>query len=239
MEPEPLPIEPAPTPDTTPPRISDLIPALQLPPPVTPASLPDSKTFDSWVEAQLANIGMSRRERGARAAMVPPEIQARMPVEVVQLLQDGVLPTSGFGLCGGIGKGKTMALAALLRVSIARFGKTAPLPLPLPTLRAFCWCSWPEEAAWMSAHADMTESRVERLSTVPVLILDDLGRERVKGSYSDDWPISRLDIVVSRRNRECLPTLWTSNLDLDGLKALYGGSMVSRLTQDNPLIWLD
>lgn len=237
MEPEPQPTEPKPTPDTSTPKISALIPRLTLPPLETQPSSADLKTANAWVDAQLTRIGVCRREREARMLKVPTEIQAVLPVAPVQALLSGVLPDHGFGLGGGVGKGKTMALAAILRSAIQRFALNATFPMP--DLRGFNWCSWPEEAAWFSAHPSDADDRVERLSTVRLLVLDDLGRERVKGSYVDDWALTRLDLIVSRRNRECLPILWTSNLNIDGLKALYGGSFVSRLTQDNPLIWID
>jgi hypothetical protein len=150
------------------------------------------------------------------------------------------MPVLGFGLGGGVGSGKTMALAAILRGALTAFAEQTKPPTALPPrMRGFEWCCWPEEAIWLTANAPEASTRCDRLATVSLLVLDDLGRERVKGAYSDDWAVSLLDSIISRRNRECLPTLWTSNVPEADLVALYGASFVSRLTQDNPLAWVE
>ena len=84
-----------------------------------------------------------------------------------------------------------------------------------------------------------TAERILALQTVPLLILDDLGRERIRGSYAEDWAASQLDGIINHRYRHEMPILWTTNVPAAHLVVLYGSALVSRLTGDNPLIWFN
>jgi hypothetical protein len=66
--------------------------------------------------------------------------------------------------------------------------------------------------------------------------LEDLGRERLKGSYGDDWSRSCLDMIVTQRNRRRLPILWTTNCTFEELLGIYGPGVVSRLAEINPFL---
>ena len=106
---------------------------------------------------------------------------------------------------------------------------------------AWVWSSWPDEVNWLRAHAidPNVHDRIEELKTCSLLFLDDLGRERIRGSYADDWAASQLDGILNHRYRYELPIVWTTNLTLQQLAGIYGGAMLSRLTADNPLVWVD
>jgi primosomal protein DnaI len=62
--------------------------------------------------------------------------------------------------------------------------------------------------------------KVEALKTVPVLILDDIGAETLSSWARDEV----LGTILQHRMNERLPTLYTSNYDLDGLEEHFAYS---------------
>lgn len=74
---------------------------------------------------------------------------------------------------------------------------------------------------------------LEPLFRAPLLVLDDLGREK-----ASEWVIDRLYVLIGRRYNELKPTIVTSNYTLDQLAGRGYGPMVSRLIEDAPAIRL-
>lgn len=156
-------------------------------------------------------------------------------------------PKSGqaFGLSGITGSGKTYAMAAWMKMFIIDYAfkrnYKAPNPMtfndPVEPLELL-WVSWPEAIGKLrSANAyNWSEDWYESLAHIPFLVLDDLGAERIKGSYAEDWAANFLDRIVDSRYRYDLPTWWTTNLDMAGMIGLYGARLVSRLAGEHPLI---
>lgn len=196
--------------------------------------------LDAWITGHLKRRGMSPRELKAVNARVPDRIRKAMPRDVVETLASGTVPTSGFGLGGNTDGGKTMAVAALLRHHVSAWARREIPQRGEVTPAWWLWCSWPDEVARFRANAvdPQTMARVDDLARIPLLILDDLGRERIKGTYADDWAASQLDAIVNTRYREERVTLWTTNVPEAELVKLYGAALVRRLTADNPLTWI-
>lgn len=190
----------------------------------------------------LAIRGMLPRELKAEARLIPDAIKRKIPGQILKSLLAGEIIESGFGLGGNTDGGKTMAIAAILKLHVKEWAMTM-LPRVGPNLDPswFEWVSWPDEVIWLRANAinPDTPGRIEHLASVPMLILDDLGRERIKGSYVDDWAASQLDAIVNGRYRKQLVTVWTTNVTEADLVSLYGAALMRRLTADNPLIWID
>lgn len=74
---------------------------------------------------------------------------------------------------------------------------------------------------------------LEPLFRAPLLVLDDLGREK-----PSEWVLDRLYTLIGRRYNELKPTIVTSNYTLDQLVARGYGPMVSRLIEDAPAVRL-
>jgi len=210
--------------------------------------------LEDVVTQHLLRIGLSKREVKAEWAKVPANIKAAPPRDVLHAMVGGKIPARGFGLGSDTGTGKTMALAAIMRgfvrarvrawaEAMPRWAREKPEQIrDLPSLRkATIWMSWPDTVTWIRARATdpVVEGLLQEAEVVPLLVLDDLGRERLKGSYVDDWAASQLDRIISHRYREELPILWATNLRERDLVERYGAAMVSRLTQDAPLAWID
>jgi DNA replication protein DnaC len=92
------------------------------------------------------------------------------------------------------------------------------------------WVSAPDLARPARGEDDATD---RDLATALFLVIDDLGIE-----YSTDkkYAESRINLVLSKREADLLPTLLTTNLSAEEFKTRYGDRTVSRLNGD-PLGW--
>ena len=73
--------------------------------------------------------------------------------------------------------------------------------------------------------ADTEQDVLDKYSKCDLLILDDLGAEKVS-----DFTIQSLYLVIDRRNREMRPTIVTTNLSLEEIETLIDARMASRLS---------
>lgn len=199
----------------------------------------------------LTKGGMSRRDALSTLDGITPEIRAKLPAGTLEAVAAGKTPP-GFGLGGPVGAGKTGTLAALVlalvesglrrgKIQTGRYdllgGGTEAYDLPV------AWANWPETVNTLrvlSTSDDGMEAAagiIARLSDAWILVLDDLGAERVK-AYAEDWATTQLDLVLDRRYNDLSPVWYTTSLGLEPLIARYGRRMVERLMAENPLILL-
>jgi DNA replication protein DnaC len=202
------------------------------------------RAADSWL---MHRAGLSPREVGARVERIPASISSAVTRSLVMLMVDPrdltpIAPTHGFGLAGNAGVGKTFAIAAWMRAAfvtrVNRFAKSDGRQVARRWLR---WVRWPEmvstwrsEATIDNGYLRATEFAKE-LGEAEALVIDDLGAERMKGAYTDDWTISLLDLVIDRRYNERRPTWYTTNLSRAAFAERYGARFYSRLCMANPL----
>lgn len=195
----------------------------------------------------LREIGLDERELIADPALVPAELRAVFPPQVGEFTR-GDVPKFGVGIRGAAGVGKTCALVSILRLhlrtSFVKRREAGEKPTDLCKIqRLFYWVDWPRMAHFLRTHAvtdpDMVRRTVETMATTKVLFLDDLGAERRKGDYQDDYAAGELDyIVASCRYRACLPTWYTTNLTAEAIPGFYGARFSSRLLAESPLVEL-
>lgn len=195
-------------------------------------------------ERAYAETEVPKRLQKVTWSDVAAEVRAAIPDRVVDAARDGRLSGQGFGLLGGIGVGKSGALAALIpnlvsRIAWRRSASGDALQVHEKSLRVL-WVDWPMTYSDLQRKAldsTFTEKLRSEMIGVGLLILDDLGREGL-GRATEDGSTSFghriLNDVITARNGDCKPTWWTSNVELKGLFALYDGSAMSRLLQDNP-----
>jgi hypothetical protein len=192
---------------------------------------------DTWVTTQLAAIGLAKEEIAAKLNLITPEILTSIPSACLGRIKVGGVPSTGFGLAGLAGAGKTMAVAGLTRLLLTNnLRATAPLK-GLRSVTQVKWVSWPTTVTrWrLDALDDTIALQVDRLASVKLLILDDLGREPRK-DYAEDRVAGILDLIIAERDRADLPIVWTSNLGEAELIERYGSSAFRRLTRINPAI---
>jgi hypothetical protein len=201
--------------------------------------------LDRWIPVWLSKAGLSKRELTATWSGVPAKLARLLshpPLEVRAMLAGGV-PAHGFGLAGDAGTGKTFALAAIVKaMTVARWRAWAPLDGIRATRPWLAWEHWPERVNEMRVRS-MSDGGFERvagmmdsLSTIEVLVLDDLGAERLRGEYADDWAASQLDGVIDRRYNDLRPTWFTTNLGGEEFLGRYGARMYSRLCGANAML---
>lgn len=147
----------------------------------------------------------------------------------------------GLVLLGPPGAGKTHVMVAALRHRLERWQELPPpitpadhvwfgrirhvhfevVPLLLDRLRA----------AIRYEGTDTEEHFAHLRDECPLLVLDDLGREKVT-----DWVAERLYVLAESRYGRLLPTCATSNLSLDELSANGYGPLVSRLSETSEFV---
>lgn len=201
---------------------------------------------DRIMPGWLASAGMNRRESDAQVGLIrsPLARQLYAPDLGVRDMLAGQRPERGFGLSGGVGVGKTFALAAIMKLFIlARWKMTAAVEGSRAIRRSLAWVRWPEEVSDMRTRAATREhgmhesaERIAELSRVEYLVLDDMGAERMRGPYDEDWAASQLDLLIDRRYNQRLPTWYTTNLAPSVFVERFGSRLYSRLCGHNPLI---
>ncbi len=195
-----------------------------------------------WVDQQLSGIGLGKVERAADPKKIHPTVLKAFQVEITNALLSGHLPrTSGIGLGGMPGAGKSCALAALIRGLVYQNARNKNPFVELQAVSKIRWMSWTDTChRWrLKPLDDMVARDIGRARSAKLLVLDDLGRETWRREASEDVAIGHLDAIVTHRDREDLLTLWTTNLTEEELIARYGISMVRRLLRLNPLVFLD
>jgi DNA replication protein DnaC len=207
------------------------------------------------IDEKLRSCGLRDVEITARLERIPEELKRKLPAKRVTTLMGGAHHSglAGFGLAGGQGIGKTMAIAAMLRARTeailnAALSAIAEIPgageLPWHTPAGCRWINWPDQANLLKAlstqqgGAQEVERFTRAASGTSLLIIDDLGRERLNRNYDEDYAFGVLDRVVDARSRTAAPILWTSNLSRSGLATRYGAALTSRLLGLAPAIEL-
>ena len=66
---------------------------------------------------------------------------------------------------------------------------------------------------------------IRKYSEIPILVLDDLGAEKVS-----EFAITTLYIILDRRIRECRKTIITTNLSKEEIDETFGARIASRLS---------
>jgi len=189
----------------------------------------------------LILAGMEEKELSAEVRKIPGLIKRAVPRECVLSFTRGHTPITGFGLGGATGGGKTYAVAALVKCLAEILVPESDQNQGALNLKWLYWISWPHMADKLRKHAvdGTVDHLVERACQVSLLILDDLGRERIRGSYHDDFATSQLDLIIDDRHRKGFTTLYTTNLSHLDFATRYGGPITSRLFGMSPLIFID
>lgn len=201
--------------------------------------------YKQYLNQWLVSIGMSPREASAELNLIPSSLKAKMMEERLGLnaILHGQLPNVGFGICGAAGTGKTFALAAIFKANVvARWESRARSEGNKVAKRYISWIRWPEVVNQLRVQSTTDGGLVEVQKKISawagneVLVIDDIGAERLRGDYSEDWVSSQLDLVIDKRYNNLLPTWFTTNLAPEKFMIRYGGRLVSRLLAGTTLI---
>jgi DNA replication protein DnaC len=190
------------------------------------AKITDPERGDRLLAEAEVNL---HRERLARQADI---LLARLPSKY----RDATFPRTDFGreakawldqyratrrarrsmhnlvILGGTGTGKTWTACAIARALLAEDA----VPVTVTTVADFL-------AALRPAVAGMDVDMLQ-FTTTPVLVLDDLGMERLT-----EWGAEQLYRLADERSRNDRPVIVTSNLTGEQIKAQYDRRTVERL----------
>ena len=116
-------------------------------------------------------------------------------------------------LVGGVGSGKTHLAAAIANTLIDR---------GIPVL----FSTFPDHLEHIREEYDHTGKKeyLAKMKTVPMLVLDDLGKER-----KTEWTQNILFDVINYRYEHLLPVIITTNFSYDDLANYIGDAVFSRL----------
>lgn len=194
----------------------------------------------------MAMAGVPKRLRTATWKETTQEIKDEIVGEHSGTFASGMVPANGWGFIGESGIGKSGANAALcalhIKNALARqithycgegitFSSAGPL-----------WVDWKGAFAHIQSHAfdQETYAFINRMKRAKVLVLDDLGQERFPKDFKERTSFGHdaLFQVISHRNGQQAPILWTSNLKAQVLLDLYEAPVFTRLIEENPPIEL-
>lgn len=197
--------------------------------------------LDVVLQGELRRAGLSPRERRCTMAGVTQQILDALSGAGIGRLLEGQTPKLGLGLSGPAGIGKTGLLAAVLQHAMrSRLERELPERGGQALEPWLLWLSWPEVVNRLRGPEGIAEAEtlVARACAFEVLVLDDLGAERIRGEYSGDWAASQLDLIIDGRYRHDRRTLYTTTLEAGELVHRYGQRLFSRLCSENPLVQL-
>ena len=198
--------------------------------------------IDELVQGWLKGIGMGVDEAQASLERIPQEVLEAIPKKSLRCLMAGVFAKApGFGLCSRPGLGKSQAVAAVIRAGVIQNATNVAPFKRLPTkLSAIGWMNvFLAVSRWRRDGIDpQVAIDVRQAQEVKLLILDDLGREVRRSAVGEDVATGHLDAIITHRDREGLPTIWTSNLSEDELLERYETPLFRRLIRLNPPSWI-
>jgi DNA replication protein DnaC len=173
-----------------------------------------ARGIDSLIPAKYRGVSF---ERPPISAMDPTVVGVAR--DYVGALGENLAEGRGLWLMGDVGTGKT-TLAMLISKSALEAGRTVAI-YSLPRLLARIRRTYDAE----SGEAGYLEF-FERLTSVDLLHLDDLGAEK-----STDWVLEQLYSIVNERYETQRSMVVTTNLDQAQLEEQIGARTVSRLVE--------
>ena len=138
--------------------------------------------------------------------------------------EENRLEGRGLYLCGNIGSGKTHLAAGMAKVLIEKHHVPTlfhTAPELLDKMRPSD--GEPEREAW-----------AQWAMGAELLVLDDLGVEK-----PTEWVRERLFVLVNHRNRNSLPTVYTSNVGPKDLSTRLGERIASRIIETCEFVLMD
>ena len=156
-----------------------------------------------------------------------PQTQAAQ--RAVEIIKNG----DSLFLTGAAGSGKTHLAVALANIwladSLKLYGKEFELlpskgyPFFLPAIELFLKI----KAVWdADDHGISEKSILDQYSSCPLLILDDLGAEKIS-----DWSRAVVFAMLDRRHRNYKKTIITSNLTIKQLAERFDARIASRIAE--------
>jgi len=117
-------------------------------------------------------------------------------------------------LRGNTGTGKTHLAIAILKMQPSIDLRFVTVPDLLLKIRSS-----------FNGGPETEDEIIREYSSIPVLVLDDLGAEK-----TSEFAITTLYIILDRRIRDCRKTIITTNLSQNEIEEVFGSRIASRLS---------
>ena len=143
--------------------------------------------------------------------------------EYADNLEENVREGKGLLMMGDYGLMKTTLAVAVLRqwLDTGHSGLIVPMCSLLDNLYTMRTLNKEEWAKYE-----------QRLRSIPLLVLDDLGGENTDQS----WVISKVDSIITERYNKMLPVIATTNLSKSELMGTYSGRIMDRLRATSKIL---
>lgn len=143
--------------------------------------------------------------------------------EKVELALNAIKTEKSVFLCGSVGSGKTHLACGLMYewykhhicLKESEFNGSIGISYPKDPVFLYGPNLFLELKSVFSKNDGSEESIVSKYSTPPLLVLDDMGAEKIS-----DWTRSGLIALIGRRHMYCRQTIITSNLSLDEISKI-------------------
>lgn len=187
------------------------------------------KIMKSFVPKKFLDRSLDSFEGAENVKKVCLEYVGDFECEVSQYLYGKRIKKPGSILfTGKTGCGKTHLAVAIIRELVKRAWaheiKFITAPELLLEIRATFRPSIRKYDDGGRCEADTEQDVLDKYSKCDLLLLDDLGSEKVS-----DFTIQSLYLVIDRRNRDLRPTIVTTNLSLEEIETQIDARMASRL----------
>ena len=157
----------------------------------------------------------------ATAPEVKDEAKAYRIIEAVAKWLTDAGVNKNLNISGSVGLGKSTILAALmdfLNRSEVRYSKT------FVTANNMAKIALESEPSW------------ERITTVPILLLDDVGTEPYEVKEYGNVYLPFTELIEQRYNRR-LTTIITTNLSIEDINNRYGARIADRINEWHSIRW--
>lgn len=173
-------------------------------------------------DQRKTEIQLNRMPLAFRSASVPRTPEGVIAMRWLADYRRG--ERKSLAILGPTGTGKTWIAMALTRLLLTE----DVVPVTVVTAADLMAALRPSSVA---EHADLD---VMGFAVAPVLVLDDLGSEKMS-----EWTEEQLYRLADERSRNARPTIVTSNSDGPQLRERYGARIIGRLFGGAALIKLD
>lgn len=181
----------------------------------------DERADLEWRQART-QIQLSRMPVAYRRAELPRTSAGVIALKWLRDFRAG--DRKPLAILGPTGTGKTYTAMALARLLLTEDF----VPVTIVTSADLMAALRPSTVA---EHANLD---LMALAVAPVMVLDDLGAERMS-----EWTEEQLYRLADERSRNARPTIVTSNMEGSALRARYGDRVIGRLFGGAALIKLD
>ena len=180
---------------------------------------PRSRGVNSTIPARYRGVSLDRPPLSGMASAPESRAVVAHVREYLDALDQRLAEGTGLWLSGDVGTGKT-TLAMLVSAAAVDAGRTVAI-YSLPRLLARIRRTYDGDAA-----EDSYLGFFERLTSVDLLHIDDLGAEK-----RSDWVLEQLYAIVDERYSSQRAMVVTTNLDEAELEEQIGARTVSRLVE--------